>query len=228
MYIDPLYIIIMLPTLFIAFIAQILLKYWTNKYFNIISSTQLTGRDALAKISTSYDLNISYDTTYQTLNDHYDPRTKSITLSQKVANTPTIASIAITAHELGHALQDKEKSLLFNFRQLIVPIVNIGSNLGYILIVIGFIISSFNLANIGLIFFSTSTIFAFLTLPIEIDASKKGLKMIKKLNLLNSYEISGAQKVLFGAALTYVAGLISSLSNLLYFFIQTQSLKKRD
>ncbi len=228
MYIDPIYILFLLPTLIISLFSTILMKYWTNKYFNVPASTNLTGRDALYKIAQQYELNVKPTLTMQNLGDHYNPISNTVALSPRVANYPTIASIAITAHELGHALQHKNNMLLISLRKVLLPIVNIGTYLGYTLMMLGFLLSFFNLARIGLLLFSLSTLFTFLTLPIELDASKKGLNMIKSLKLLNTQELNGAKKVLFAAALTYVAALVSSLSNLAYFFLQVKGLEDRE
>lgn len=227
MYIDLLYMTLMLPALILSIFASLLIKYYSHKYFNRPASTNLNGRDIVAKVATKYDLNLDLRISSADLSDNYNPYDQTLTLSSKVANRPTISSVAITCHELGHVLQHHNGSILIHIRRILVPAVNIGTNLGYILIVIGLILSVFNLAVIGLIFFSLSTVFAFLTLPIEIDASRRGLNLIKEMELLRPVEISGAKKVLISAALTYVAGLISSLSNLLYFFLQVKSIKDK-
>jgi uncharacterized protein len=228
MYFDPLYILFSIPALLVSLFATLLLKVWTSKYMDTPNSHNTTGLDTLRKIAVDYDLELSISQADGYLNDHFDPRTNVIALSQEVANRPTIASVAITAHELGHALQSKQKSPLILIRSFIVPTVSIGTNVGYILIVLGFIISLTNLVWVGIAMFSLSTFFSLLTLPIEIDASTKAIKMIKKEDLLDREELSGAKKVLLAASLTYVAATISSLSNLAYFIFRAKRIGSRD
>lgn len=228
MYFDPLYIIFSLPALFLSLIATILLKVWTNKYINTPNSRNVTGMDSVRAIATQYQLSLTVGRAEGYLNDHFDPRTKSIALSNEVANRPTIASVAITAHELGHALQDKQRNPLIVLRSLIVPAVNIGTNIGYFIIFLGFLISLSNVVWLGIALFSLSTFFSLLTLPIEIDASNKGLSMIRKLDLLDNSELGSAKKVLIAASLTYVAAAFSSISTLLYFIFRAERIGKRD
>ena len=219
---DPLYLLILAPVLLFSFMASILFKIWSSKYIQVPNSRNITGLDAVQILTEKYKNPISIGQTPNDFGDNFNPRTDELTLSRVVANRPSIASIAIVAHEYGHVRQKFEKNPLILLRSLIVPTVNVGTNLGYILIIIGLLLSATNLAWVGLVLFSLSTVFAFLTLPIEIDASTKGLGMIRELNLLSREEIPAAKKVLFGASLTYFAALFSSLANLLYFAIRIQ------
>jgi Zn-dependent membrane protease YugP len=128
-----------------------------------------------------------------------------------------VSNIAIVAHEFGHVQQKFKKSSIFKFRIVMVGLSKFVSSAGYILFIIGILISALKLAEIGLIFFSTSTLFALISIPVEIDASKRGLKLIEKYNLLDNYNTDGAKQVLTAAALTYIAGFMSSALNLLYY-----------
>lgn len=229
MFFDSLYLLFALPAFLISIIASGLVKYWSSKYLDVPTLKQINGLDTVQKLSPTYNLNIRIEQVGGNLSDHYDPRDKTLRLSRDVALRPTITSVAIAAHELGHARQHSEKNILLALRSLIVPTVNLGTQLGYVLIVVGLLIASTNLAWVGIILFSLSTVFSLLTLPIELDASRKGLGMIKKERLLEPSEIPGAQKVLTAAALTYVAATISSLSNLLYFIFRVQGVgSKKD
>lgn len=221
-YFDPLYIICAMPALLLGILASLLMKYWSSKYQSIPNSKNLTGYDAMQKIVTFYSIEIDLKQTSKHLGDHYNPRTKTLALSREVIGRPTIASIAIVAHELGHAKQHQDSNVLMSLRTLIVPAINIGTNLGLILIFIGFFLALTSLAWVGLIFFSGTVIFSLLTLPIEIDASSKGLRMIRKLELLDKSEIGGAKNVLTAAALTYVAAAIGSISTFIYFFLRVR------
>ncbi|KKQ36262.1 MAG: hypothetical protein US52_C0003G0003 [candidate division WS6 bacterium GW2011_GWA2_37_6] len=227
-YFDPQYLFFMLPALLVSLLASILLRIWTNEYLSRPNSTNLNGYDVMQKITTSSNLRIGFSISPGDLTDHYDPSKKLLVLSNSVAQRPTIGSVAIAAHELGHAKQHQDKSILLGLRGVIVPVVNIGTNLGYVLIIIGLVLSFSELAWLGVVFFSFSTLFSFLTLPIEIDASAKAIKMIRKNSLLSNSEIGGAKKVLIAASLTYIAGTISSLANLAYFVFRVRGINNRD
>ncbi len=227
MYIDSGYLLFALPALLLSILASLLVKYYSSKYLNIVTSKNLTGLDAVKILAQDQNLPISLASTSTHLGDNYNPTNRVLTLSHQIANTPTISSIAIAAHEVGHAVQHKQGSLLFKSRSIIVPVVNIGTNIGYFLIIIALLISSINLGWLGVILFSGSTLFSLLTLPLEIDASKKALHLIRKNNLLDPTEMTGAKKVLIAASLTYLAGLISSFSSLLYFILKIDGLNDR-
>lgn len=226
--IDPVYIILSLPALFIAFIAQILVRYFYSKYSNIPNKKNITGVDAVEGMAREYGLNIRLNVSLNDLSDHYNPLNRELTLSERVARTPTIASVGIAAHEMGHVLQHKKGSLLVGIRNIMVPVVNIGSTLGYILFILGLSLQFFELVMFGIALFSLSTLFTVVTLPIEIDASIKAMNMIKKLNLLDNDEIGGVRNVLTAAALTYVAAVMQSLSSLFYYIVRAFGVRKRE
>lgn len=203
-------------TFILATVSQIWITRTYNKNSKIQPKSGITGEQAAQKIIDGE--NFETDITIQggSLSDHYDPTHDTISLSTSSKNS-SVADIAVTAHELGHISQKYSKSILFNIRNGLVPIVNVGSNLGYILIILGFTLSILNLAQLGLILFSTTALFALLTVPIEINATKRGLNYIKKYSLLTEDDISKARTVLTAAAMTYVASLLTSLVNILYW-----------
>jgi hypothetical protein len=152
------------------------------------------------------------------LTDHYDPRNNVLSLSRDIAQGPTVASMAITAHELGHAQQDKENYLPMKIRSAMVPAVNIGTSLGWILILIGLLLNLGNLAWLGVFAFSAGAIFSIATLPVELNASKCAKNMLVQSGIIQSEEEKkGVSQVLNAAALTYVAAIASSVMQLLYF-----------
>jgi Zn-dependent membrane protease YugP len=152
------------------------------------------------------------------LSDHYDPRKKTLRLSPTVAQNASVASLAIAAHELGHAQQDQEDYFLLRLRAAMVPVVNIGSYLGWILILAGLLFNLLDLAWLGLIVFSGGAIFALATLPVEINASARARQMLTTSGLIyTEEERRGMNTVLNAAALTYVAGLVTAIMQLLYF-----------
>jgi Zn-dependent membrane protease YugP len=152
------------------------------------------------------------------LTDNYDPRDKVLRLSQGVANTASVASVAVAAHELGHAMQDADGYFPLRFRAALVPAVNIGSWLGWILIFAGILLNMTNLAWIGILVFSGGALFALATLPVELNASARAKRLLADTGIVaGPDERSGVNKVLNAAALTYVAALATAVLQLLYF-----------
>jgi Zn-dependent membrane protease YugP len=152
------------------------------------------------------------------MTDNYDPRTKTLNLSQGVGNTASVAALAIAAHELGHAMQDAQDYLPLRFRAALVPAVNIGSNLGWILIMIGLFIGWTQIAWLGIIVFSAGAVFSLATLPVEFDASARAKRMLAESGIIvGDDELGGVNNVLNAAALTYVAALVTSVMQLLYY-----------
>jgi Zn-dependent membrane protease YugP len=162
------------------------------------------------------------------LSDHYDPQSNTLSLSEDVARQASVASLAIVAHEIGHAQQDAQGSLLMKVRGGLVPAVNFGSSLGPILFIIGYFLQFTTLMWLGIAFFSMAFVFALLTLPLEIDASARALRMLKTSGLLEEgQEMHGARSVLGAAALTYVAALLTALTQLLYYMTLASGRRRR-
>lgn len=216
-YLDSTYMYFALPGFLLAIIAQILVSIRFNRYSGISARTNLTGMDAAKLIRDRENFPTNVQTIRGKLNDNFDPRNDTVNISQDNIESDSVANIAVVAHEFGHVQQKFTSSFIFRLRTFMVPVVNVGSNLGYILFFIGLIINALNLAEIGLILFAGTTVFALVTLPVEFDASRRGMKFIEKYNLIEEKERDGAKKVLSAAALTYIAGFVSSLANLLYY-----------
>ena len=216
-YIDPMYFYFALPGLILGLIAQFLISIRYNKYSKIPAESHMTGLDAAELIRDREDFPIDIATNQGKLQDNFDPRKDIVNISSDNINSNSVANIAVVAHEFGHVDQKFSGSSLFKFRNAIVPVVNIGSSLGISLIFIGLLIDLAGLANIGLILFSATTLFAFITIPIERDATKRGLKFIEEYDLVPKEKLRNAKSVLNAASMTYVAGLISSIANLLYY-----------
>ena len=163
------------------------------------------------------------------LTDHYNHRKKTIALSSSVYNSSSVSALGVACHELGHALQYKDGYLPIKIRNLIIPICNFANSLLWVFIILGAIFYYTNLGQtfilIGIIIFSISILLNLVTLPVEYNASKRALKLLKENSILNSNEIIGAKKVLDSAALTYVAGLVISILNLLRFIL---AFRRRD
>lgn len=228
MYFDPLYFLLLAPAFLLSIVASLLLQFWSNRYLRISTRSGLNGHTAAELIAKGEGLDISLQGVGGQLTDNYDPRVKTVSLSESVGKNSSIGAVAIAAHEMGHVSQHQRGSLLFQLRSVMVPAVSIGSNLGYFLIIIGLLLSVTNLAWVGLLLFSLTAVFSLLTLPIEVDASIRGMGFIREYNLLGESELGGARKVLFAAALTYVAALLSSLLNVLYFALRISGSSRRN
>ena len=211
---NPLLLFILI--LIIPLISEIIVRSTYNKYKQIKNSQNLDGYDIAKKILDKNNLNnILIVEIRGELQDHYDPIRKVVRLSRNVYNDPSIASIAIAAHEIGHALQDKDKYIYNKIRSILLPIVNITSKIAYVFLLIGFFLEMLDFIKYSIILMIFSLIFQLITLPIEFNASKRAEIELKELNIFNDNEIEGTKKMLISAALTYVASLLSTLLNML-------------
>ena len=216
MFYDLSYFVYIIPGFVLALIAQAWISISFKKYSNLSSGSNITGEQAAKIIKEGERYSVDILVQGKALSDHFDP-SKNIVSISKASLEDSVASVAVVAHEFGHVQQKYNNSLLFNIRTALVPIVNIGSRLGYILIIAGLILNILGLAEIGLILFALTTVFALVTLPIEIDASKRAFKFIRKYNLIQESRIGGAKSILSAAATTYIAALLTSLLNVLYY-----------
>lgn len=216
---DPIYMLFMAP----AFILMLLTSWYVrsaySKWSRVQAGSRLTGLQAAQRlISTSGLYGLKIEGVGGELSDHYDPRSKTLRLSQGVANNASVAAVAIAAHELGHAMQDSEDYLPLRFRAALVPAVNIGSWLGWILIMVGLFLNMLNLAWLGVVVFSGGALFALATLPVELNASARARQLLAETGIIQSeQERRGVDNVLNAAALTYVAALVTAVLQLLYF-----------
>jgi Zn-dependent membrane protease YugP len=171
--------------------------------------------------------NIGIQGTPGQLTDHYDPRNKTINLSDSSGQN-SVASVAIVAHELGHAQQDAENYGPLKLRGAIVPAVQVGGWVGPTLFIIGLLIGATQLSWLGVLAFGLTTIFALVTLPVEFDASKRAMRMLESSGILVNDELAGARKVLDAAALTYVAAALQSILTMLYYVTLLGGMRRRD
>lgn len=196
--------------------AQIYVTSTYNKYKKIRNSNDLTGKEVAERILRENGLsNIKVEPTSGMLSDHYDPRSKVVRLSTDIYNNPTIAAASVAAHECGHALQHKNKYFFLVLRNSIVPLVNFSSYAGYFAIMIGVIFSAINFIWIGIILECVILLFQVITLPVELNASKRALKEIKRLDILDKKEVKKGRRMLTAAALTYVASIATTLLEIL-------------
>lgn len=205
--------------LFLTVLAQILVSVAYNKYKRKLNSKDITGFEAARKILDENGLKeIIILETKGNLTDHYDPTRKTIKLSTDIYHGSSIASLAVAAHECGHAIQDKVNYKPMRIRSKIIPTVNICTNLGYLAILVGAIFS-YKLMEIGIILLLSLLAFQLITLPVEFNASNRALKELKNLKLLDNEEIPKAKSVLAAAAFTYVASMLSTLLEILRYIL---------
>ncbi len=212
-----------IPLLFGLF-AQMSVKRTFAKYSQIRPVNGMTGADAAAAVLRSSGLpGLTINPVEGHLTDHYDPKHKTLNLSADVGQASSVAAIGVAAHEAGHAIQDSKGYWPMTVRQTLVPAATIGSQLWILPVFIGFILQSTGLVTIGLVFFAAVVLFQLVTLPVEFDASNRALVALEENHLLASGEIDGARAVLRAAALTYVAGFVAALGQLVYFFLASRN-----
>ena len=191
--------------------AQIYVSYTYNIFKKVKNDFGLTGFDVAKKILEVNGLEKLYVVETQgKLTDHYDSSRKTIRLSSEVYHEESIAALAIAAHECGHALQDKEGYFFLRLRAMIYPVVSIGTKFAYVLLIIGFLFELMNMIIVAIALYGLGLVFQLITLPVELDASKRALNMLRSLHICNQVGDDGTGKMLRAAAFTYVAGVLSS------------------
>lgn len=213
---SPITILLVLIGFILVLLAQVKINSAYSKYRKVKNSTNLTGRDVARKILDANGLSqIQIFETSGNLTDHYDPSKKFIKLSTDIYNGDSIASAAVAAHECGHAIQDKDNYVFFKIRSALVPVVNFISYLGYFGMIVSLIGGLTGYLKLSILILFATVVFQLVTLPVELNASKRALAQLQELGLIYEEEEKGAKKVLSAAAMTYVASLISSLLQLL-------------
>lgn len=215
-YYDPTYMLIIISAL-ISLFAQFLVNSRFSKYSRVRSRSGMTGAQAAECILQSQGI---YDVAIQRvsgkLTDHYDPRNKTLNLSDAVYASTSVAAVGVAAHECGHAIQHARGYAPLSFRSALVPVANIGSQLSWLFIILGiFFGGSHTLIMIGILMFSAAVLFQLVTLPVEFNASGRALKLLSETGILQKDEVSDTRKVLSAAALTYVAAAATAVLQLL-------------
>jgi len=209
----------MIPAFILMLVVQWYVKSSYNQWSKVQARSRISGSQAAERLIRSANLyEVRVEEVNGRLSDHYDPRNKVLRLSRDVYYGDSVAALAITAHELGHALQDRDGYAPLRFRSAIVPVVNIGSYLGWILILLGMLLSVVEISWLGVIVFSGGAFFALATLPVELNASARAKQLLVGSGLIvGDDELPGVNKVLNAAALTYVAALITAVLQLIYW-----------
>lgn len=208
--------ILLIPAILLSFWAQVKVKGAFARYSEIRAMSGFSAEEVSRRLLDRNGLSgVRIERVRGELSDHYDPGAKVLRLSDSVNASRSIAAIGVAAHEVGHAVQDKENYGFLRFRNSIVPVVNICSTASMPLFLIGLVMGSVNLLNLGIALFCGVLVFHLVTLPVEFDASARALRMLRETNILSQQEIGGAKAVLDAAALTYVAALVMTVLQLL-------------
>ncbi len=235
---NPYYLIFMAPALLFMLYAQWRVQSAYAKWGRVPNSRNLTGAQVAQAIvrggggptigGDSGLYGIGLHGIAGQLTDNYDPRTNTLSLSQSTINSASVASMAVVAHELGHAQQDMQNYLPMRVRTGLVPVVNIGAQFGPILFIIGWFLNFTPLVWLGIAFFSLAFVFTLITLPVELNASHRAMGLLADNGLIaDSEERRGARAVLNAAALTYVAGMLTALLQLLYYIMLASGGRRR-
>jgi len=209
-------ILLIIGALLITTFANLYIRSNYQKYKEKKSKKNYTGFDTARDILDKNGLKDVLILEVQgELTDHYDPKKKIVSLSTDIYHGDSIASIAVAAHECGHAIQDKEGYTFLKIRHSLIPFVNFSSIAGYIAILISFITEITDLLWFGIILECVILLFQIVTLPVEFNASSRALKQIEELNIVDKEEKDGCKKMLTSAALTYVAGVLSAIMQIL-------------
>lgn len=240
---DPAYMLfVFIPATIISLAAQWYVRSQFSKWSKVRNTANMTGTQVAQRIIDRTSVGdvtferpqpmrgmrpatagISLERTAGAFTDHYDPRTHTVRMSDETANTPSVAAMAVVAHELGHAQQHEENSFLIQMRNFLVPAVSISPQIAFGLIFLGFLLRASGLLWLGIIFFGLVVLFSILTLPVEFDASRRGLILLRESGLMMSNEDEGGSRsVLTAAGLTYVAAAITALLQLLYYISLAQ------
>ena len=228
-YVDPYFIILVVPALILGLLAQALVSSTYKKYDKVMNQRGLTGEAAaLALLSANGLRQVRIEKVAGRLSDNYDPRTQVLHLSDSTIASRSVAAVGVAAHETGHAIQQAEGYLPNRIRALLVPAANLGSFAGPYLAIFGLILNFGLLVNIGIALFAAAVVFYLVTLPVEFDASRRAIRMLGDSGMLSDEELSGARKVLRAAAMTYVASALAAIASLVRLLLLANSGRKKD
>ena len=221
-YFDPLYLIIIAPGLLLSLWASWKTKSNFARYSRVRSARGLSGAQAAQQLLDGAGIDdVKIVASKGLLSDHYNPLTKTLALSEDVYGSTSVAAIGVACHEAGHAIQHAQHYGPLWLRSTLVPTANIGSSIGYFVMLIGLFLNSVNMVLVGALLFSAVLLFQIVTLPVEFDASARAKRLAFEYGIVSSREQEGMNKVLNAAALTYVAAVVSTLLTLLYFLLRS-------
>jgi len=215
---DPMYLVFVLPGLALSIWASMRVKSTFNAYSSVRSVRGFTGAAAAQELLRGAGItDVRIVRSHGVLSDHYNPMTKTLALSEPVYGSDSIAAVGVATHEAGHAIQHARQYAPLWVRSALVPTANIGSSIGYVVMVIGLFLASTNMVLVGAVLFSAVLLFQIVTLPVEFNASNRAKALVVEHGIVTLREREGVDKVLNAAALTYVAAAVSTLLTLFYF-----------
>lgn len=218
MFLDPLWLLVILVSTVIGFATQGYINSTFRKWGSVPAGTGLSGAEVARRILDVNGLqSVPIQTVGGSLTDHYDPRSRTLALSTPVYGQASVAAAGVAAHEAGHAIQHAQNYVWGNIRTAIVPVVNIGSQFAFPAIFLGILLRTSGLIWLGVLFYAGAVLFQLVTLPVEFDASRRAMASLAQSGALTSEQLSGARQVLSAAALTYVGAALISVIQLLYF-----------
>jgi uncharacterized protein len=209
-------LILLAPALILGIYAKVKVSSSFSRYSQVPSARGLTGAQGARLLLDSAGLSaVGIEVAGSRLSDHYDPRTRTLTLSPEVGNSNSLAALGVAAHEAGHAMQHADGYAPFKLRSSLVPVANVGTNFGFILFFVGLVFfRSGLLMNIGIVLYAAAVLFTVVTLPVEFNASRRAMAQLSDRSILVADELTGAKKVLSAAALTYVAAALMAILQL--------------
>lgn len=227
--IDPLYLFMLIPGFLLAGWASLKVKSTFARYSQIPSSRRLSGAETARRILRSNGIHdVHVEETQGMLSDHYDPRSKVVRLSPEVYRQPSVASMAVAAHEVGHALQHAKGYAPLVLRSAAVPLAQLGSYAPWIIMIGGFLLHVLELVYVGVALFSVTVLFQLITLPVEFNASSRAKVQLAQMGLVSNADANGVSKVLSAAAMTYVAAAVTAIMTLLYYLLRLGLIGGRD
>jgi Zn-dependent membrane protease YugP len=229
MFIDPMYFVILAPALLLSMWASWKTQSSFKRYSRVPAASGLTGAQAAQRILDGAGIrNVTIKQSAGMLSDHYNPVSRTLALSEGVYGQRSVAAIGVAAHEAGHAIQHATNYAPLWLRSALVPTAKIGSNVGYLVMFGGLLLSSTNLVLVGAVLFSAVLAFQLVTLPVEFNATARAKQLVVEQGIVSTHERRGMDSVLNAAAMTYVAAVVSSLMTLLYFLLRAGLLGGRD
>jgi Zn-dependent membrane protease YugP len=212
-----------IPALLLALYAQVKVKSTFERYGAVRSAKGITAEAVSRRLLDSFGLgNVAIERVSGNFTDHYDPRSRKLRLSDSVGSSSSIAAVGVAAHEVGHAIQDKEGYAPLKFRNSLVPVTNFASSAAMPFFFLGILAGLAPLVKLGIVLFSCAVVFQLVTLPVEFDASDRALKLLSGTGILSQSEIRGAKSVLSAAALTYVAATLMAVMQLAYLVLRSR------
>lgn len=227
-YIDYWYVVLVLPVLIISMIIQAIMKSTYRKYSQIPVRANLTGADMAGRVLRENGVfSVKIEQVGGELSDHYDPKKGVIRLSNGVYSGRSVAALGVACHEAGHAVQHSQSYAPLSIRNSIAPAVSFCSSISWFVLVIGLVMQADIMIQIGIILFASAAVFQFITLPVELNASKRAVAALRRSGSLSEEELRGAKKVLTAAAMTYVAALAASVASLIRVILLAKGNNRR-